>query len=110
VPVAFRISTFEVHLVWHWSKHAIEMTWVQLDLVVEPLLVTHLNSPALVEARDQMSALDMVDAVLLPAVVKFLSVDGSLFAFDLACSFEKATNEFLVNNSLWWVSHLNLIN
>lgn len=73
------VAAFEVHLVWLWSKHIVKVTRVHLDLLVEPLSVAHLNGPTFVEATHEMTALDMVDSVLFPASVQFVSEDGGLF-------------------------------
>ena len=82
------------------------MGWVQLHLLLELLTIAHLNGPALIKASNEMSALDMIDAKLFPAVVQFNSVKRCFFTLDLSSSFEESSDQFLVDDSLRWLSHV----
>jgi len=103
-------ATLEVHVIGLGRHHAIEMTGVELDLFVEAFSVGHFDRPPLVELGHQVVALEVVDAVALPALVQFVTESGCLLTFDLARPLEVPSNQLLVNYFFRGVAHfINLI-
>ena len=93
-PESRRLSTLVIHLIQLWVDQLVIVAWEGVHLKFVPFLSGKLENPASIKLGNQVSALWVVDAVLLPACENFrLQLCGLLTGFDTALSFEVATDQ-----------------